>query len=88
MRGRKRAEEIRTRGSFPRRWATRSEQTGRDAGERQRVLVARALAQRTPVLLLDEPTYCDRLVLLRNGRVLAAGPPEEVLEPERVAAAT
>ena len=31
-------------------------------------------------------TYCDRLVLLDQGRVVAHGPPSEVLTPERLAA--
>lgn len=87
-------------------------------GEKQRVLMARALAQQPKFLVLDEPTnhldihyqleilelvkglgittlvtlhdlnlaaaYCGRLYLLQAGRIVAAGPPEAVLTPERL----
>jgi iron complex transport system ATP-binding protein len=83
-------------------------------GERQRVVIARCLAQQSPTMLLDEPTnhldiryqhdilglvrgldlttivvlhdlnlagrYCDHLVLLERGRVVASGCPDEVLQ--------
>ena len=88
-------------------------------GERQRAMVARAIAQRATHLLLDEPTnhldmrhqfsllelvrgldcttvvvlhdlnlaarFCDRVMLLADGRVVAAGDPADVLTPERIA---
>jgi len=50
--------------------------------------LVRELGLTTVVALHDldhATTYCDRLVLLRAGRVLSAGSPAEVLEPDRVA---
>ena len=94
-------------------------------GEQQRVLLARALAQSTPILVLDEPTsnldlhyqvscmetvralahsdhlailvalhdlnlaarYADRIALMVDGEIKAAGSPRQVLVPELISAA-
>jgi iron complex transport system ATP-binding protein len=91
-------------------------------GEIQRTVIARALAQQTQIILLDEPTanldinhqleildlikslctqnhltviitvhdlnlaaqYCDRLVLIKKGRVHAEGLPEAVITADNI----
>jgi iron complex transport system ATP-binding protein len=92
------------------------------AGERARVLLARALATQAPILLVDEPAahldpahqlqlmellreearrgaavivtlhdlslasrFCDRLVVLKQGRVIAQGAPDEALSDTTLA---
>ncbi|NLH46607.1 MAG: ABC transporter ATP-binding protein [Acholeplasmataceae bacterium] len=86
-------------------------------GQKQRILLAKVLAQKTPILFLDEPTtgldivyqeeifrfcetlckagktvimvahelnlaakFCNRLLLVASGGILADGSPEEVLD--------
>ncbi len=85
-------------------------------GEKQRVLIARSLAQEADIMILDEPTnhldvhyqwllmeiisklqktvlsvfhelnlacrYCDYLYVLKDGKIINGGLPENVVTPE------
>ena len=87
-------------------------------GEKQRTLVARALVQKTDLIILDEPTnhldigyqyqimnilkrqtmtvfsslhdlniaacYCDKIVLMKKGKIVYVGTPEEVFVPDKI----
>lgn len=87
-------------------------------GEKQRVIIARAIAQECDFFILDEPTnhldisyqlqifdfikrlkvtvlsaihdlnmaalYCDRIYVLKEGKIVLQGTPEEVLTPENI----
>lgn len=57
-------------------------------GQRRRVWIAMALAQQTPLLLLDDLNHAARyamhMIAMRGGRIVAAGDPSEVVTAELV----